>query len=526
MAYRMVAAAALIGLSLLLPATKSRAAQPEETFEKYLDALVRDDQTGARGFWLPEYIVSCDRLGISFGDVPVKYDCASPIVANLAAIRDSLIVVAVSATRCWEHHARMTVSLIAEPDTLVVSYYALCTSAGWKLTSPLDVLTRDWKMRSTRYATIRYTDDRRVNDVGCDILDRSIERIGGDLGITAGDMARLEEQKIIYYLCDRDEIRRLTGFDTRGMTDFASDAVVSREFPHDHELTHVLVNFAIKDPPLFTAPFMQEGLACCLGGRWGRAPRTVLYTGYAVLSNDMAGLDDILTYYSFHTVLASPEVSYPVSALFVRYLIDEIGIGKVLRLYRFLSGSDEEIRSMTLDQTIATIQLVSGREWMEVDAGFESFWPRFSHGGIVPRSIDETDTPTASLAADGVSVALWQVRDTLLVKISIPGTASGGVLLFDTGRSDLTPEYESPLFAEHLPGESYRGERFGVKFSRDEVGLYDYACNSLLAGHIRGLDPDSPCWNADSMTLGFAIPGDLADLGEIAGRNLRLVILR
>ena len=75
------------------------------------------------------------------------------------------------------------------------------------------------------------------------------------------------------------QIELLTGHDAHGMTNFQFDAIISRHLPHTHELVHMLYNFAQEDLPLFTLPVLQEGLACCLGGRWGKSPDVINYWG-------------------------------------------------------------------------------------------------------------------------------------------------------------------------------------------------------------------------------------------------------
>ncbi len=44
----------------------------------------------------------------------------------------------------------------------------------------------------------------------------------------------------------------------------------------------------------------------------------------------------------------------------------------------------------------------------------------------------------------------------------------------------------SSYFHEHLPRQEYQGQRYGLKVSPEEVALYDYATNQLLATWVAG----------------------------------------
>jgi hypothetical protein len=41
-------------------------------------------------------------------------------------------------------------------------------------------------------------------------------------------------------------------------------------------------------------------------------------------------MEDILTYNDFHTTIGIPDVSYPISALFVGYLMEKAGSVKLM----------------------------------------------------------------------------------------------------------------------------------------------------------------------------------------------------
>jgi hypothetical protein len=212
---------------LIVACQQTVCSQPEDVFDKYLQALIDERRDDAENFWLPSVISSSKRLGITFTDVPAKYDCASPIHKYLEAMRDGIAEAKVADIIHHDDWAELTVQLASYSDNLSVTYYAVESGDGWRLTAPIYLFTKDWRKLSTRYATIYFTDSSKINRRACDALDRFVEWQGRKLGLSDEDLALLESRKIDYFLCNEDEIKKLTGYDTRGMGEFQYDAVIT-----------------------------------------------------------------------------------------------------------------------------------------------------------------------------------------------------------------------------------------------------------------------------------------------------------
>jgi hypothetical protein len=401
--------------------------------------------------------------------------------------------------------AAITVYIASARDTISRQYYCVMTETGWKLVSPLHIFTKKWKNRSTKYTSIFYSDSSKINDIACLELDKFVSEVGKRLGLTRIDFDLLEQEKIAYYLCgDKDEIKNITEFEIEGMFMLADDAIVSLHLPHEHELAHFLINYSLRSKPLYTLAFMQEGLACLLGGRWGRSPESILYAGHATMNYELEDLDSILTRSNFN-YSAGSDISYPMSALFVGYLLEEVSIERFKKLYHDFSKSEDELNSLTIKNIHSYIEKASGKSWSEFMQKFENYWKGFDYCGITPTRIDLPNSTSNTIASDKFDISVWKQDNKYLFKIHFLDDLSRGVILFDGSNADQVEGYQSRIFGEHLPDTPYIGHRYGLRFARDEVGLYDYYCNKLLAIYTMGFTPSDSYWDAESETITFLL---------------------
>jgi hypothetical protein len=475
-------------ICLILMAGQSRSGtpdnNPESVFYRYLEALKSMQWSEAEECWAPDYVEVSRRLGITYEGIPAKYDCASPLVRIIDGISGGGVGVSVDSVEIEDDWARILLQLVTATDTAAISYYAVRAEGGWRLDSPLRILTRSWDTCHTRYTTIRYTDKGRLNKYACQAMDEFIESCGRQLGLSDDDLGRLEKTKIDYYLCNDDQIQALTGYNTQGMADLPSDAVVTRHLPHKHELVHLMINYALKELPLYTLPFMQEGLACCLGGRWGRSPEVLSYTGYACLKYELADLDDILTFSDFRSTIGSPDISYPISALFVKHMIEDVGIEDFKRLYLELSGNDEDVRFWPIDHVRSVIQDAWNKPWEAIDHEFDQWWPAFVITNITPLSGKPEIDTRMEMSPRGGFVTYLDQDKTVNFFVKLKDEITKGFILLKDPDCQADREYSSRLFHQHLPDEEYGGERYGFRLSPGEIGFYDYYCDELVASYV------------------------------------------
>ncbi|NIP43245.1 MAG: hypothetical protein GWO41_04455, partial [candidate division Zixibacteria bacterium] len=194
---------------------------------------------------------------------------------------------------------------------------------------------------------------------------------------------RLQKEKIDYYLCTKEDLKNITGYDAHGLAYLSADAIITRHLPHPHEMTHLIINYTLDSVPLYTLPFMQEGLACMCGGRWGKSPEVINQLGSAILKNNLCNLDDILTLQGFNVTVGMPDISYPVSSLFVGYLIETMGMRDFKRLYLDLSGSSEGIDDYSKECVISKIEILSGLPFDSIRVGFLEYSVMHEDGNIL-----------------------------------------------------------------------------------------------------------------------------------------------
>jgi len=322
-------------------------------------------------------------------------------------------------------------------------------------------------------------------------MDEFIESVGLRFGLAPERLQNLADSKIDYYLGSNADIERLTGYVTNGMADLASDAVISQELPHQHELVHLLVNYALGELPLGTLPFMQEGLASHLGGRWGRSPAVMHYVGQVNLKFGLVALVDILTFDDFHNTVGSPDISYPVSAVFVDFLMRLLKPDDFLKLYRSFSSPLDILRALTRNDIQSAIAEASGRPWADLQKGFDGFWPRFAAVGINTASLSLPQDSAIFNKRDSILTAIWDIGSRYLVQVGLRSMDSGVILLLKKAGEATDTAYQSRLFAEHLPGHAYAGYHYGIRCTPAEIGLYDYWQNILVASFVFGFAADS-----------------------------------
>ncbi len=490
------------------------ASEPATVFDGYLKTLKDGQWQEAKGFWRSIIVEKSERLGIEFKDIDVKYDCASPVIQYLEGIRAGLVAVQVVDVRREEDWALLEVQLSSISDKLTSNYYAESDGKGWKLTSPVYLFTRDWRQKPSRFTNIYYNDETQLNQYAITATDDFIEETCKAMGMSEDKVSALAATKIDYFLGRDDDIKKLTGFATRGMGILPFDALVTQYLPHAHELSHLLVNYNLEKVPLYTLPFLQEGIACYFGGRWGRSKEVIAYTGYISLGHDLCQLGDILTFDDFYNTIGSTEISYPVSGLFVGYLIEKLGWVDFLRLYETLSGSDQMISAWNTDYVRKKIMGAGRVTWEEIAAEFDNYWRQFEFAGIQPAKRSPTGDADFRFADEGIEIAVWGLDGIYSFEIRLAPDKSQGSMIFGPGGENPLGEYRSDLFARHHPQIEYRGEHFGLNFSQAEIGMYDYYTDELRAKFVPSLSMDSPSGNEESGILRFELNRDFLPVAE------------
>jgi hypothetical protein len=520
-------------------------AQPESVFNAYVQALLAKEWEKAETYWLPEEIQASKRFGISYTGIEAKYDCASPLTQMLEAIRSGDMQVTVTDTvnhphtQVWGYWAQISVQFTAVGESLTTPYYLVKSGEEWRLASPLFVYARNWMRHDTRYATVHFSDASLINEYALNELDRFVASMGEHLMLSEAEMERLEKEKIDYYLCSEEEIEKLTGFSTHGMTNLQFDAIISRRLPHYHEMVHFLVNYALKKLPLYTLPCLQEGIAVCFGGRWDKSPQVVFQVGHFTLAQSFFSVEDVLTYSAFHETVGNPDFSYPLSGIFVKFLIEQLGVERFKLLYRELSGTDDDVRAFSLEDVQSKISEIYKTPWAEIQKNFAGYWGQFEFSGLVPGGLPANE-PISTMKSEHLSVQIGDSNTSYFFEIRTTTDISKGMILMKDKSSSLpvssavysvnrqalqtggTENYQSKLFTEHIPNAEYNGEVYSIQFSADEAGLYNYYTDTLVAKYISSFSPSNEYWNSEERVMRFRLEKSVLNQ-KISEFQLRLV---
>lgn len=333
-----------------------------------------------------------------------------------------------------------------------------------RLTSPFFALTHGWRTTTSTYFRFVFADASLTNRYAINMLDQFVLRVGTLLGYTAEEFKLLEEQKILYYLCRNDtEIHRLTGFRTRGMYNLAYDAIVSTYNAHFHELVHLLVNFKLRRLPLYTHPFLQEGLATGLGGRGGLDADVVVQLGAYLEESQMIQYSHLLRRSDFSSEDAS--VSYPLAGLYNRFLLHRFGVGNYIELYLKHSGRPAD---SNLEEILHT-ELPASADW-------QAFKKETSSQRTI-QMIDEL--PTGAILWNSENATIADLGDRYHFAIS-------GKVLF--GVRDTGLGWHSTKFTELFPGQTYTGHRYATAADSQSISVYDLYTNTLISSYVVSFD--------------------------------------
>ena len=218
-----------------------------------------------------------------------------------------------------------------------------------KLVSPVLYFTTNWKIFISKYFRVKVSSPVLFNEYSLRKLDNFVDTMVKLLQINKDRVNLLQKEKINYILCkDENEIKTISGFDTRGIYILAYDEVITTFNTHYHELSHLLMNFKLQNLPLYTLPFFQEGFAVAVGGRGGIGRNILLNIGYFLEKSGYLKFNAILSKKNFMSENAS--MAYPAAGLYNYFLISNYGINSYLKLYLKYSGNAKQVDELSPSQ--------------------------------------------------------------------------------------------------------------------------------------------------------------------------------
>lgn len=319
-----------------------------------------------------------------------------------------------------------------------------------------------WKLITSEHFNFYVSDENLFNQYSITQLENFVNKMVGVLSFSDEEIITLKENKIFYFLCkDEDEIKKLTGFTTRGIYIIAQDYVVTTYNTHYHELLHFLINLKLKKLPLYTHPFLQEGFAVAFGGRGGLEAHTISEMGVFLIKSGFANYSEMLSKSEFQKTDAS--ISYPISGLYTRFLISKIGIANYLNLYRKYSGSADNISIESIFQK----DLLPDNQWnLFVD----------SLSTLNPISIlENTRLTDYELITKQINFEIYEnelnyffrIKDTLLISTS-----------------EAIPNYQSKIFEQNFPARNYNSEKYLIIANQNEISVYNLFSNNLIGKYV------------------------------------------
>lgn len=477
--------------------------QPPHHLRNYFDLLESGNFESATYMWTEAAQERSSRFDIEYENIPIRIDCSSPVVRYLDRVRFRHLDPPAKSIEqlAGSRFVRLHYQAVVDGELLEHDYYIVSDGGYFWLTYPQDFIAADWLVTETKYLRIHHQpgQGKYLNELILSKADSFVEKTAQLLEIPKKDIEAIAEKKIEYFYCKSDDkVEEITGFHIKGTLDLASNDIISAFFPHYHEIAHLLVNIKLKQLPLYTLPVMREGIAICYAGRWGKTPQTLNDLGGYLLKHEIVALDSILTMEGFRNHAGS-DIAYPVAGLLSSYLLDRIGPHKFMQLYRQFSGEFEKVNEFTNDQVYQMLTRATS------DDSWELFMERFnkfanetiqSRAVAVPGALDKGE-----LILTRENLIIRKDKDWLSVEfIGLPTGPPTGNLLF--GHDQRLEKSASAMFEEQYQGnESFEGYRFGIRFDRNEAGLYDYGTNHLLAKYIWGISPSEDYFDEEHNRL-------------------------
>jgi hypothetical protein len=329
-----------------------------------------------------------------------------------------------------------------------------------KFISPLTFYTKDWQVLQTEFIDFYFSDPIFFHRESADRLNDFIKKTAGILVFSDAEIQTLQTNKINYIYCrDNSEIEKITGYNARGMLNLASDSVVSTFSCHYHELVHLLINFKLRELNLYTHPFLLEGAAVALGGRGGKEPKIITDMGFFLEKSEFISYGDLLSSEGFYINDAS--LSYPVSGLYIGFLLEEIGAEAFMNLYRKYSSN------VPVQNRILHSDLPSERKWKAFLKDYNSM-----------ENIEFTskiDFP--EIISDG-AITVSKTQSGYFFK-----TNRNRILIYD---DEPETEYKSKKFTKLFPNEEYEGAKFLITLDDAEINVYNLFTNNLVACYVTG----------------------------------------
>ncbi|MCP4574272.1 MAG: hypothetical protein GY838_18070 [bacterium] len=442
----------------------------------YVQAVQEGRWDVARSHWSATFLASADIHGIVPRATPGWWDVASPVVryrTELAAGRATCEITALPDPE----GAVATVTVTTAVGVETYDYTVVHEEGDWRLAGRLWGAARRWPVLETRYFRIKHPAGHLVDPGAVTLLDAFVEDTAGRLG---GDAGGLVDAPMTYLVADAATVETLTGHPTVGMVDVSSGIIISSHFPHFHEVIHLLTGRLWPDLRAAQLPVFQEGLACLLGGRWGRAPEVVLHQGWVQLDWGTVTPGDLLAAADFRTAPGGPDATYAVAALVCETVEAEAGWEALRKLCREFSGP---AAGAAAAEVAAAVDRACG--WRSddplarLDEAVRARAARRRRCGIAP------DPHGTGESGTGIEVGADRLR------VRVTGETYPVTMLWGEPTGDPTARTSS-VFHEQLQDRIWLGRRWGLVCRPGSISLYDFTANQLAGVWVADFTGEEP----------------------------------
>ncbi len=339
------------------------------------------------------------------------------------------------------------------------------------LVSPVLYFSKDWRIFLSKYFRVKVSNPALFNEYSLRKLDDFVDTMIKLLQIDVDRVKLLENEKITYILCkDDNEIKTVSGFETRGIYILAYDEVITTFNTHFHELSHLLMNFKLQNLQLYTLPFFQEGFAVAAGGRGGIGRNILLNIGYFLEKSGYIKFNSILTKQDFMSENAS--MTYPSAGLYNYFLISSYGINSYINLYLKYSGASKMVNELDTSKIFLPPLQV-----------YEKFLRDFSDKLTIKINKPDND-----------DYYHFKVRTNLLLSTK-----------------DKIKNYVSKKFMELFPNIDYQGQKYLITADKNEVNIYNLYTNSLIASYNMGFTIGAESVPIEDGYFSFYVKKDVFD---------------
>lgn len=399
----------------------------------------------------PEELEVAKRFGISYQETEKKF-----FIANEFPQTQKNISYDYKLSKLENSYSKLSINI---PSQNITRDYYLKDSF---IVSKPFYFSGKWKVKESNYFKLFISDETLFNDYSIQQLEKFIEKMFNDLNFSEELKNEIRQKKIYYYLCkDESEIQKVTGFATRGIYILAQDYIVTTYNTHYHELVHFLINYKLKDLPLYTHPFLQEGSAVALGGRGGLDAHTVFETGVFLVKSGFANYNELLSRRDFQNTDAT--ISYPISGLYVDFLIKQSGIEKFIELYKKYSAS----KDLSLIDLIEKNDLPSEEQW--------NLFVDYLVDKNPIKIFNKMDLNNFNVLNKKENYEIYSKDESYLFRVR-------DTLLLSTTNKILN--YQSKLFVEYFPNKAYNSEKYLIIANQDEISIYNLYSNNLIGKYV------------------------------------------